>query len=111
ASSKTNLPLVEFLADYLERPGVRIRTSGYGEPEKANLLVEIGPETEPVKREGLLLSGHLDVVPPGEGWDSDPFALADRDDRWVARGACDMKGFIALAANLATEIEPAALNN
>jgi len=110
-SVKSNLPLVEFLADYLERPGVRVRESGYGEPEKANLLVEIGPPSDPLRRAGLLLSGHLDVVPAGEGWESDPFALADRGDRWVARGACDMKGFIALAANLATEIEPAALNN
>ncbi len=108
-SVKSNLPLVEFLADYLERPGVRVRESGYGEPEKANLLVEIGPQTDPSSREGLLLSGHLDVVPPGEGWESDPFALADRGDRWVARGACDMKGFIAIAANLATEIAPEAL--
>jgi acetylornithine deacetylase len=108
-SSKTNLPLVEFLADYLERPGVRIRVSGYGEPEKANLLVELGPETDPQRRDGLLLSGHVDVVPPGEGWDSDPFALTDRDDRWVARGACDMKGFVALAVNLATELDLEAL--
>lgn len=107
-SSNSNLPLVEFLADYLQRPGVRVRESGYGEPAKANLLVEIGPEIGP-GREGLLLSGHLDVVPAGDGWQSDPFALADGGDRWIARGACDMKGFIALAANLALEIDPAAL--
>jgi acetylornithine deacetylase len=108
-SANSNLPLVEFLADYLERPGVRVRESGYGDPGKANLLIEIGPQTDPARRAGLLLSGHLDVVPPGEGWESDPFALVDRGDHWVGRGACDMKGFIAVAANLATEVEPAAL--
>lgn len=105
-SANSNLPLVEFLADYLERPGVRVRESGYGDPAKANLLIEIGPPVDPTARPGLLLSGHLDVVPAGEGWDSDPFALTDGGDRWVARGVCDMKGFIAIAANLALEVEP-----
>ncbi|MGH6690437.1 MAG: M20/M25/M40 family metallo-hydrolase, partial [Gammaproteobacteria bacterium] len=48
--------------------------------------------------------GHMDTVPAEEeGWESDPFALTDRGDRWVARGACDMKGFLALAANLFAE--------
>jgi acetylornithine deacetylase len=109
-SSNSNLPLVEFLADYLEQPGVRVRESGYGDPRKANLLIELGPEIGP-RREGLLLSGHLDVVPAGEGWQSDPFALTDGGDRWFARGACDMKGFIAIAANLALEIDAAALRS
>jgi acetylornithine deacetylase len=44
----------------------------------------------------------MDVVPAEEKeWESDPFTLVDRGDRWVGRGACDMKGFLALAANLA----------
>src|ERR1700674_666374 len=44
----------------------------------------------------------MDVVPAEEPeWESDPFTLADRGDRYVGRGACDMKGFLALAANLA----------
>jgi acetylornithine deacetylase len=46
----------------------------------------------------------MDVVPAlEEGWGSDPFTLTDRGDRWVARGSADMKGFLALAANLARE--------
>lgn len=33
------------------------------------------------------------------GWEGDPFTLRRAGDRLVARGACDMKGFLALAVN------------
>lgn len=40
-------------------------------------------------------AGHLDVVPPGPGWTSDPFAPEIRGDLLYGRGAVDMKGSIA----------------
>ncbi|HYZ48681.1 MAG TPA: succinyl-diaminopimelate desuccinylase [Sphingomonas sp.] len=40
-------------------------------------------------------AGHLDVVPPGEGWSADPFAAEVRGDLLYGRGAVDMKGAIA----------------
>jgi succinyl-diaminopimelate desuccinylase len=40
-------------------------------------------------------AGHLDVVPPGAGWASDPFAPEIRGDLLHGRGAVDMKGSIA----------------
>ncbi len=40
-------------------------------------------------------AGHLDVVPPGEGWGSDPFVPEVRGDLLHGRGAVDMKGSIA----------------
>lgn len=40
-------------------------------------------------------AGHLDVVPPGEGWQSDPFVPEQRGDLLYGRGAVDMKGSIA----------------
>ncbi len=40
-------------------------------------------------------AGHLDVVPPGAGWASEPFAPEVRGDLLYGRGACDMKGAIA----------------
>jgi len=45
----------------------------------------------------LVLSGHVDVVPPGEprSWTDDPFSGEIRDDRLYGRGACDMKGGVA----------------
>ena len=40
-------------------------------------------------------AGHLDVVPPGDGWTSDPFTPELRGDLLYGRGAVDMKGSIA----------------
>lgn len=40
-------------------------------------------------------AGHLDVVPPGNGWTSDPFTPELRGDLLHGRGAVDMKGSIA----------------
>jgi succinyl-diaminopimelate desuccinylase len=40
-------------------------------------------------------AGHLDVVPPGEGWTSDPFVPERRGDLLHGRGVVDMKGGIA----------------
>lgn len=40
-------------------------------------------------------AGHLDVVPPGEGWHSGAFAPEIRGDMLYGRGAVDMKGSIA----------------
>ena len=40
-------------------------------------------------------AGHVDVVPPGAGWTSEPFAPEIRGDLLYGRGAVDMKGSIA----------------
>ncbi|HEV2867587.1 MAG TPA: succinyl-diaminopimelate desuccinylase [Allosphingosinicella sp.] len=40
-------------------------------------------------------AGHLDVVPPGDGWSSDPFVPEIRGGLLYGRGAVDMKGGIA----------------
>jgi succinyl-diaminopimelate desuccinylase len=40
-------------------------------------------------------AGHLDVVPPGEGWTVAPFSAAIEDGVLIGRGASDMKSAIA----------------
>jgi len=103
-SRNSNLPLADFLSDYLDRPGIRVERNPSADGNKVNLIAWVGPDPQG-DRKGLVLSGHMDTVPAEEaGWESDPFSLADKGDRWVARGACDMKGFLALATNLAVEI-------
>ena len=105
-SRLSNLPLADFLAEYLDRPGVRISRNASADGTKTNLLVSTGPEG--ANRSGLVLSGHMDVVPAEEpDWQSDPFNLTDRGDRLVGRGASDMKGFIALAVNRLAAIDSA----
>lgn len=57
----------------------------------------------------LLLDGHVDVVAPGDGWTSDPFAPQVRDGRMVGRGACDAKAGLAAALHAVTAIVDAGL--
>ena len=45
---------------------------------------------------------HLDTVPPGEGWSTDPHTLSITDEKAIGLGACDIKG---AAACLLTLIE------
>ena len=49
-------------------------------------------------------AGHLDVVPPGDGWGSDPFVPHIIDGRLVGRGANDMKSAIAAFAAAASRV-------
>jgi hypothetical protein len=43
----------------------------------------------------LVFAGHTDVVPVGEGWNTDPFAAEIKDGMLYGRGAADMKSAIA----------------
>ena len=38
------------------------------------------------------IAAHLDVVPPGEGWETDPFTMVMKDGRVYGRGVSDDKG-------------------
>lgn len=49
-------------------------------------------------------AGHLDVVPPGEGWESDPFDPQVRGELLHGRGAVDMKGAIAAMVAAVAEV-------
>jgi acetylornithine deacetylase len=93
-SSKSNLDLVAFVQDYLSGHGVESHLVHDETGEKAALFANVGPEAAG----GVVLSGHTDVVPvEGQPWTADPFALTERDGKLFGRGACDMKGFDALA--------------
>mgnify|MGYP003951258051 FL=1 len=49
-------------------------------------------------------AGHLDVVPPGEGWTSDPFEPQERGELLHGRGAVDMKSAIAAMVTAAVAV-------
>jgi len=93
-SSASNLPLMDFVRDWLAAHGVESRLVPNADGTKANLYATVGPMVEG----GVVLSGHTDVVPvEGQPWTTDPFVLTERDGRLYGRGTCDMKGFDALA--------------
>jgi acetylornithine deacetylase len=91
-SRNSNLPLIAFVRDYLDAQGVPYRISTDPTGDKANIHAIIGPQ----QAGGIALSGHVDTVPvDGQNWSSDPFNLRRDNGRLYARGACDMKGFVA----------------
>jgi len=93
-SRDTNIPLIDWVADYLDSHG--IESHRYIDPEqpKHALFAHVGPWEEGA----LVLSGHTDVVPvDGQPWNTDPFSVVEKDGKYYGRGTCDMKGFDALA--------------
>ncbi|QOW63322.1 succinyl-diaminopimelate desuccinylase [Campylobacter hepaticus] len=74
------MELNDFEAFFIEKESIK------------NLLL-----TKKFKDEGehLAFGGHIDVVPPGEGWISDPFKPLEKEDYIYARGAQDMKSGVA----------------
>src|SRR5580658_5766959 len=105
-SDRSNLALIDYVADYLAGLGVAVARAPNAAGDKAALMATIGPAVEG----GVVLSGHSDVVPvDGQAWSSDPFALREADGRLYGRGACDMKGFDAIALAMAPEFLAAKL--
>ncbi len=105
-SAKSNLPVIEFIRDYLAGWGIESTLVPDETGRKANLYAQIGPDVAG----GVVLSGHTDVVPvTGQAWDNDPFVLTEKDGKLYGRGSCDMKGFLAIALSLVPEMVAAGL--
>jgi succinyl-diaminopimelate desuccinylase len=87
-----------------ERAGVNAGGSGAAGDGPARAQI-VGRARGSDERHGLMLSGHLDVVPPGAvPWTRDPFAGEVADGRLYGRGACDMKAGVAAMIAAAAEV-------
>jgi succinyl-diaminopimelate desuccinylase len=65
-----------------------------------NLLATRGSDDGP----HFAFAGHLDVVPPGSGWETSAFDPQVRGDFLFGRGAVDMKGSIAAFVEAASRV-------
>jgi len=90
-STKSETPddggLLDFIAEYLsDFEAVRIDIE-----DVKNLFIykKFG------EGEHLCFAGHVDVVPAGEGWDSDPYEATQKDGYIYGRGTQDMKSGVA----------------
>jgi acetylornithine deacetylase len=107
-STKSNLGLIDFVADYLTGWNVPFVRVPNADGTKAALYATIGPMADG----GVVLSGHTDVVPvAGQEWTGDPFQLRVENGRAYGRGAVDMKGFDALILALVPEFQAAGLKS
>ncbi len=55
--------------------------------------------------EHLCFAGHVDVVPAGEGWETDPYKAVEKDGCIYGRGAQDMKSGVAAFTQAVKETE------
>jgi acetylornithine deacetylase len=93
-SANSNLALIHFIRDELQKLGVASRLTYNADRTKANLFATLGQD----KPAGIILSGHTDTVPwDGQDWSVDPLSATLRDGRLYGRGSADMKAFIAIA--------------
>ncbi|MHA6263951.1 acetylornithine deacetylase [Arenibacterium sp. CAU 1754] len=93
-SRDTNLPLVDWVEEYLNSHGIEAHRFYKPDEPKAALFAHVGPWEEGA----VVLSGHTDVVPvDGQPWDSDPFEVIEKDGKYFGRGTCDMKGYDSMA--------------
>lgn len=106
-SRNSNLALIDWAEAHLSAHGARIRRDYNRDRTKANLFATFGEGPG-----GIVLSGHSDVVPvDGQAWTTDPFKADIRDGRLYGRGACDMKGFIAVVLAQAAKFSHARLSS
>ena len=91
-SARPNGDITNYIQGYLDSHGVESTLSFEETGERANIFATIGPNIDG----GVILNGHMDVVPvEGQTWRTDPFKLTRDGDRLYGRGAVDMKGFLA----------------
>jgi acetylornithine deacetylase len=99
-SRNSNIPVIAWIESYLDQFAIPHFRVDYEVGQKTNLFATIGPDVG----NGIVLSGHTDVVPVnGQNWTTDPFTLTEKDGLLYGRGSADMKGFIAVVLALVPE--------
>jgi acetylornithine deacetylase/succinyl-diaminopimelate desuccinylase family protein len=84
------LEAAQYLAHELAALGFAVELPSFAEG-RPNVVARLENGDGPV----FAFNSHMDVVPAGNGWTSDPFRLRHERGRLIARGACDAKGPIA----------------
>ncbi len=92
---KSITPLDDGAFDFIESymNGFEVKRLDFGDVKNLFLVKKFGDG------EHLCFAGHIDVVPAGDGWDSDPFCPTRVGDKIVARGTQDMKSGVAAFLN------------
>jgi acetylornithine deacetylase len=108
-SVKSNIAATEYLANLLNESGfsVQLYKETIDGVEKGTVIAWAGPAAP----DGLIISGHTDVVPfEGQpGWRTNPLELTSDDQSVFGRGVADMKAFLAQAIVAARQISSAKL--
>ncbi len=103
-SRDSNLALIDWVRDYLKGFDVESTLTFDDTRRKANLWATLPARDGNTHSNGIVLSGHTDVVPvDGQPWDTPPFEATPVGDRIHARGITDMKSFSAIGLSMVPE--------
>jgi succinyl-diaminopimelate desuccinylase len=92
----------QWVGNYLADLGLSPRVDVL-EGDRANISASIPGNTELPR---LVILGHLDTVPIGEGWSYPPLGGHIEEGKIFGRGACDMKGGVAIGLGLLRTLAP-----
>jgi acetylornithine deacetylase len=100
-SGTSNIKLIDYCEKKLSLLGAESFKTFDEEKLRVNLFSTINSKKK-LNGDGIILSGHTDVVPASlKEWSSNPFTASERENKIYGRGSCDMKGFIACTLALA----------
>jgi acetylornithine deacetylase/succinyl-diaminopimelate desuccinylase len=81
------LQAAQYLKTLLQAEGFDLSLSEY-KPGRVNVIARYANGPGPT----FAFNTHIDTVPAGEGWATDPFVLHEADGKLYGRGSCDAKG-------------------
>ena len=100
-SGTSNLALIKYCEKRLDKIGASSFRTSDKSKKRFNLFSTVSGKGK-VNGNGIILSGHTDVVPASaKEWSSNPFISTEKNNKVYGRGTCDMKGFIACSLALA----------
>ena len=105
AADTTNPPgneaqAARYIGERLRQEGFQVNYQRVAEGRE-NVIASVGDSSA----KEIILTGHLDVVPAGEGWKKPPFEMTRSEGKIWGRGSSDMKG--AVAAMMAAAVKAA----
>ncbi len=83
-------PAARRIAEWLTEAGYKVEIDELA-PGRTNVIARLDNGPGPV----FGFNTHIDVVPVGDGWASEPLTLTGRDGNLYGRGSCDAKGPLA----------------
>jgi len=83
--------VVDVLKPYLEALDIPYEVHAL-HPRRANIIATLGSGGQ-----AMAVGVHSDIVPPGDGWATDPYVVTEKDGMLLGRGVLDDKGPIASA--------------
>jgi acetylornithine deacetylase/succinyl-diaminopimelate desuccinylase len=87
------LEAAKFLATFFQSDGWAVELDQY-RPGRVNVIARLDNGSGPT----FAFNTHMDVVPAGDGWSSNPFQVRESGGNLYGRGTCDAKGpLVAMA--------------